>query len=541
MSAPPHRPTTFELLAILGLGLLVHAWPLAMPGLYWDDWWVVGGDAASLVQVFRDAGAAITGHLHVALAGLTAPGFPPSPLPWRVMNLVATLAGALLLRRLLEDLPDLGRDERLLATLLFLTFPVFPSRFLLILTPNALWTLAHLGATFLYARAVERGSVALRALALGLFALAFTNPGNLTLHGVAILYLLRLDHHAGRVEGWPRHLVRRADLFLVPVACYLVARFLNPPQGVFVGYNRLKTLDLALGSPLLWLAVLKLNLIDPVVRGLLDLGPAGVATSVLAAGALAAAQARVLPEDPAPSPEPRRRALALAAMGLVAFVLAVFPYMAVGKIPSAGWRDGVGLKIMDRTQAGLPLAGALLGVGLVAGLGLGRRTRLALLWLGVAAGPGLFLRTYAAYQRDHVKQVALREHFATQPEVAAHHTFLVEDPGREGWVFGRFPRFFELTALFRAATGEQTRFACYTIRRRMRASLQEHFSTARFHLGEYSPGPPERLIRLAPGPAPERSALAWWRLEREDPAAFAREAAATVTMTFHPPPPEEDP
>lgn len=423
--------------------------------------------------------------------------------------------------------------------LLFLVFPVNPTRFLVILTLGHVTTMAYLAGAWCYAQSVRTGSRRLRALAFPLFVLGFWTPSLLVFHLLTILLVARLEWPARRLDGaslvgwfWTH-----AGLLLVPVAYFGVEKLVFPATGVYAGYNTVGNLRTALTSPGIWLGIFQLNIAGSLGAAVRALTPGAAMTVLLLAGAAARVQAGSHGPE-AEEATPPAACLGLLALGVLAFVVAVFPYMAVGKYPMPGWHDGISMKFVDRFQFLIPLSGALLAYYcLEAPVSLGKvpaRVRTYLCWLLVFSCCHWFHAVYGEFQRDWVKQRGLVAHLRVAPEVAAHRTFLVSDPGRQGNAFGRFLRFFEYTGLMRLATGTQVRFAMDEEWKTLRAWLVENFRVPGYHFADYRPGPPEvrLLVHTDLERLGARSGLGWWWLEVTRPDDFEAEAARVVEVRY---------
>jgi hypothetical protein len=245
------------------------------------------------------------------------------------------------------------------------------------------------------------------------------------------------------------------------------------------------------------------------------------------------------------APQDRSGERLLFAVGIVAFALGVFPYMAVSKMPDYwDWNSRHALL-------------APLGVGFMLYYGLAitiraLRVRPAVL-LGVccvlvSVFVTSYVRMYSWYWLDWYKCCSLVQEFKKSDVMRDHTTFLVDDETGQLNAKRRSIRFYEYAGLMKRAFHDQTRFAAPVESWQGEESLKglrtllagQHLKpripdfAKLYCLADWVPRQPEYLVRItqardAPGPV---GLVRLKIMEILDPAQFDSEIAGFVHLTF---------
>ncbi len=459
----------------LAWGLLVVNW-----GIYWDDWTSVGVSPASLALGLREIGAVPwVAFFSAALVSMPLPG-----LVGHIIVFSAYLLSTLALHAILRRAPGLSRMDALVAALTFAVLPVNYARVALADLPYGISLLAFLAATLLLIRYLEDGGHARRVGALGLYACSFFTASLLVLYVVpmALAAFIVWKSAAVRLRSF---VLRHVDFVVLPVAYWLLKSAFFAPGGVYEGYNTLTPQGLA-DVPGLLPPIPSQVLFEPLSRAVTVSGLLGVAVGAgvavwLLRQSTAGERGIVVP------------ALALALVGVVALGLGVFPYLAVGKVPTVwDWSS--------RHQLLVPLGAALLAAAAARGA---KGTGLIGPAFGVAVGLLLGMsavadaRTLVAYQADWFKQRALIAAARTIPEMRAARHIRVVDSATAFNALGRTYRFYEYNALFSVAMGNTRRLASDGTNEPSPEVIGFFISRPAYHMDQYVPSPVDLELRVS--------------------------------------------
>ncbi|MEA2520259.1 MAG: hypothetical protein QOF49_2339, partial [Chloroflexota bacterium] len=319
-------------------------------GFYWDDWTLVGQTPAELVSSFTELGLPIGGYVYAVLLAL-----PLAGLIGHILVFLAYLASTLLVHAILHRLPGVRRIDALVAGLVFAVLPVNSGRVALIDAMYGFSLLAFLAATWLLIRFVADGGLGRRVGALVLFLLSFYTASMLVLYVVPVAVaavLLRRSRSESAIALAVRHL----DILALPVAYWLLKGAFLSPTGVYEGYNVLSVREL-LRVPAELLAIPSQVVVEPLARAVAAAGILGLVAGIVVAAWLMR-RSRVAEDG---------RFVAgpiLALIGLVILALGVFPYLAVGRMPTI-WDWSSRHQLLVPIGIGLVAAALARGVGAV--------------------------------------------------------------------------------------------------------------------------------------------------------------------------------
>lgn len=488
-------------------------------GLYWDDWTLSGLSPASLLQGSDEIGMMPWfGKLVAGLFLLPLPG-----LVGHILVFFAYLLTTLLLHAVLRRTPGLSRMDALVAALTFAVLPVNYARIALVDLNYGLSLVAFLAATWLLVRYLEVGGPARRVASLGLFVLSFSTESLLVLYAMPIALGGFIVWKSAKVpirSFVPRHV----DFLALPVVFWLVKAAFFAPTGVYTGYNAVTLRGLA-KVPRAMIPIPYDVLFEPLHRAALVAGLLGL---VVGAGTAVWLLRRSRNEEQGSLVS----APILALIGVAALGLGVFPYLAVGKVPTI-WDWSSRHQLLVPIGAGLMAAAAIRGVrgagraGPVIGVAVG-------LMLGMSAIADV--RTLVAYQLDWFKQVALMDAARTIPAIGtARHIAIVDSSGSLN-AMRRTYRFYEYNALFSAALGDTRRLISDAKSEPAAADVASYIPRQAYHMGEYVPSPVDLQLGVAAagGRPGWQQVLRLVVLEATGSSAFETEASRLITVTASP-------
>lgn len=437
---------------------------LSLNAVYWDDWVLYKAGDGVITAMFHEANPMLefASVLHINLLKL-------GPWSYRVLQYLLMFSTGIFLWLILGRIKFLNQDEKYQIVVLFLVLPLYAARVALINFPGTLCYAIFFIAWFMLAK-IEY--LAVRILTLGLFLISFRNNAFLVFYSLPIAYLYYVEK-GFTWKGVLSWCWRRIDFLLLPIIYFTIKTLYFLPTRHYSLYNQIN-LENVLGR---WWYVLPFILLA---------GSVGVALVIgLRAGK------RI------------DRNFLLVSFGVILIFIAMFPFLAVGKVPRFYDWD-------SRFQLLMPLGTSIVLVGfnnLIAGsfkvalltlLGvvvvdvgrdfyLGRITQFVdvlfqihLLWPLVFAilvltaikltwtrlvlfeclviGCVLVnLFVYLEYNADWQKQKYLISKIALSEEVRRASTIIVVDKTNLLNARAREYRFYEFSGWFKEAFGDETR------------------------------------------------------------------------------------
>jgi hypothetical protein len=418
-------------------------------GIYWDDWVLKGQPVEGVARLMLSLGALPSAILHATLLSLGN-----GIVSYRVACFAATCAIALAIFGILVRLRGLGRTDAFLIAALALVFPVNQARIASINVPAQIYFALFMCAWYLSLRNLEERAFWRRVLALLFFVISFSAQSLLLFYVLPIAHLFCIEVGKTSVAApgtiWRkgvRWIRSNIDFLLAPFVAYLIRAIFYSPARMYDGYNAITIEGLYTGT---WKAVTALvpAFVDPIMAS----SPNLIVAAIFGGGALVLLLSRHF-KSQAPDGISKRSFLLIAG-GLAAFVIGVYPYCAVDKIPySSEW--------YSRYQLLVPFGAAILLFGLIKVLSFGKR-------YVVLTATAYFILTFAwadlrmlhDYRLDWKKQLAIIEGLkALEPARAARGgALLFVDNAADLNASERFFRFYELSGFLRRAYGDQTRF-----------------------------------------------------------------------------------
>ena len=455
-------------LAITLVALLGHGLLLLNDGTYWDDWLIKNqlatGTWGEQYGWATQMGLPVFAYFFwgLKLAGLIG--------HYKAVAFLSVALSAILIYKICQRFSWLNRTEALGIALLSLAYPAYQTTVALSTLQYEVFYCLFLFAAWLLLRSEQAGglkgpALAVRLTTLLLFFLAF-NVDSLLVFYFPFLLLVFLSIRQTRGLSWSVALktlpLRRLDFILLPFAYWGGKKFFFPTHGLYAHYNSID-LDLTLlanrvlasikiagyaqveaaiagmaGHPILWLLTL-------------------TATFLIYSRFMKRHDAAPLTHFEVLRESSKTKWFFL--FGLLLLLSAVFPYSAVGDIPTlSGWNSRHALLV------GLPMA-----VLIVAAL--------RLVWVGgLYREPGRFDRRmislsiaaslllaftlstidyYVGWQVRAIKDRAIMSDLTEAPILKKFSVFWIDDQFPAGGE--SLYRFYEWSSMFKQVWGDESR------------------------------------------------------------------------------------
>lgn len=533
-------------LSIAALALLAWGGILVTPNaLFWDDWVLANDDT---LRMTRELGIPWLGPIDIGLFAL-------GPWSFKVVVIASTILTGCLTYAIAARGLGLSQFERWLLAALVVVLPVVATRVLVSLSHYS-WSLAlFMIAWYLMVKRSphDPGRVRYVGAALLLFV-SYTAASLLpfTILPVAHLALLALNRDGSIVRACLAFAGRFWFILAAPVAFWIVRTLFLQPSGLYDKYNSVGDLAavpayiaLVLGALLVGFLFVGAALVNyavgPVPRrrwlrtllamialvgstGLLGLflyyarvSPSPVigrtvpvvilvCTLLLAVFALVEARrARRADDSPRPSIVP------VLAIGLLTLILAMLPYLLVGKLPTfAEWET--------RHQLLMPFGIAIIAVAAVRSITLAVRPKWARLYAGVlvVAMLGTSVAVSFALVVDWRKQMQISAALGASGIVRNASTVVFIDSAREFNYDKRSYSFYEYNGWMITAFGDQRRLGVglSNLEGVLDGSLEGlDYAASRYGFGEFSPSDRNAVVEIV-----SLEDATWWGLFVNSPS-----------------------
>ncbi|MCR4287056.1 MAG: hypothetical protein NUW09_03480 [Deltaproteobacteria bacterium] len=484
-----------EILIIVFVYTLSYGLTLLNTGLYLDDFVMTGfyQNPAHVLGAYKELGYFLywPAFLHILAFKLQ-----PSAGVFieRLVIFLSYLFSALFLCAALKKVDEIDRASRITLIVFFAVMPVNFSRIVISNINSALCNLFFFAGLCLLAGYFEKKSLLRRLAALVLFFFSFSTNSFLVFYLIAIAFIAYHERRGFKPGLLPALALRYLDFLAAPVVFWVIKALLFKPYGAYGGYyNVVDAGGIAAGAA-------KTLLSFSVFYGLLKktvfvFDFITLFFIVIAATLLYFFYAlKGRRED---TENNRARSLFFLCLGAFAYLIAVFPYAAVGKVYVVdNWSDRHALLV--------PL-GASLFLYYALRFAVSRRTLVfasaALIALFVSAD----IRTLLRFQRQAFKQRSLMEQIKSSEVIRDNRTFLFIDETKDYDGFKSEPyRQYEWTCLFKVAYGDETRNgwtqALYKSEEPSYYDLGIYAKyKPRYCIGGYEPGKPQYEVIVKKG------------------------------------------
>lgn len=478
-----------DIILVFILYSLSHGMILLNQGIYWDDWVLYNVDKKIIIDTFRQAGVPWTGYFHNFMLSLKYSVFS-----YHLLVFLAYFMAAVFLYNLLKKIDGIGNIPRLFITILFAIFPVNSARIAFIDSPYALCYFAFFFGFFLLDKFLDTSKNIYRISALiMLFFSLFTNS-LLMFYTIIFLYIVYVKRDRIKdIVSFLKLLIKYLDFLILPFLFWIIKIKFFIPSKLYSGYNNLEFAGL-IKAPLLVMLSLYTSffqVINNISFGVLFLGV------ILGVSFIWFFNITSDSSDSSDSIKYDGKHCFFISLGIIFFILAVFPYNAIGLVPAnTDWNS--------RHQLLTPLGASfiLYFVTMIFMKNFEINNKIQILFFSVFIA--LFsitnINSYIAYQKDWYKQVSIIENFKNNNVIKNNTTFVFDDHCFELNANKRTYRLYEYSGFMKEAFRDETRFGVDTSLFYNDYSgdinLFKHFMNAYYNLGSYKIKNPEYLIEI---------------------------------------------
>ena len=474
--------------------LAAHGLMFLNKGIYWDDWMNFRQPWSLLAEMSSQVGSIWPAWTLAAL-------YQSDTSVWiaRAFVAICYLLASLWFLGILRN-SGVDRTTRLVMAVCFALFPVNGARIPIATAQYGVALALFVGGFRLVVASVGRKGFALRSLA----ALALLFSLRAASFGVFLplvyAYVIWREGAAREPRRWLSIAARHAELLAVPLVFVALRQFVFVPYGTFADYNTFSLASLA-SLPRGVVAATWHSLIQPLILGVGSVvSVAGLVAALMILVALMLGSGRIdlADQDAGDRVMVRRQAAVWLAVGLGLVVLALLPYLLVGKMPALS-------DFESRHQLLVPFGVAIaMGAGLRLACGTSRKGTLtmivvaALLFGGFASAD---FENNVSYLRERYKHIAMVEAMRAQPEFRDATTFLFDDRTYALNANQRtVVRATEYAGMMNLAFGTQTRFGADLVQFASSGMASYRSSFRQWEkMAEYHERPVQYLVDVVPG------------------------------------------
>ena len=358
---------------------------------------------------------------------------------------------AFLLYRVLEGLYFIDKGSRLFIVLIFSILPVNSARIALSCSFLALGYLAFFIGIWLTSKYMASKSAYIRVIALATYLISLLLVNSLfVFYGIVALYILFMGTR-GKINLENLIIVVRsnADFFLLPFIAWVIRYTYFMPYGIYAEYNIIdfhSLINMSQGLVMSTLTYVRDVFVQSFAVSAISLLPVTLFVFLLIIIAL---KSNISTNE--------KYSKELLVLGFIFFILGIFPYFAVGKVPTL---DDWG----SRHALLLPLGISFIiyySLTLISKiLRLGSFSKIAIISILLASFSVYNLSVCADFQLDANKQSSMIADLKGNEMIKNNTTFLFVDNTRELNANKRVYRFYEYTSMMKYAFGDETRFGC---------------------------------------------------------------------------------
>lgn len=430
----------FLLYTIANLFLLLN-----IDGINWDDWSIYRQPLDTLVFSFQQvSGISAYALLHHFLQSIGNGIYS-----YRVFTFILYFISGVLMYKILESTRSFTSKDLFFITLLFLVAPLNSARVALIDIPYAFDYVLFFGAFYMLNVYLNLYRIwVIRIFVLFSFFASFIVNSFLVFYAIPLMYIfyMTMNQEQPIVVNIKVFMAKNIDFIMLPILFFVIKSIYLKPQGAYQEYNALELKSLLM-APIYSMYSFFTSFITPLYLSLSVLPYVAIVIVFV-----------VWHYKPKMDEVAQTQSAGyyrwLMGLGAIFFILAVFPYCAVGKIPTS-------FEFNSRNQLLVPLGFALIfysGLQLIA-----ERKKISQLCrdfflIGfIILFIGRSMIDQYRYNVDYIYQVAIIENFKASKVIQEHTTFICKNNLTDALAGDRRIRYYEYNGYLKKAFGNDQR------------------------------------------------------------------------------------
>lgn len=419
---------------------------LNFEGIYWDDWTLYNVDTASMLSQFQMNGGFITGYIHYVLLNIANGVFM-----YRLLVFITFFLSGIFIYKILSQHITTQKNAFWI-TLIYLTIPINSAKIAIINAPSTFNLFIFFTAFFLLTKYITTPkSILYRILILFLFFISFTINSLLVFYAIIPLYMIYTIIIETKIKknqymfiySVKKFVSTYIDFIVLPIIFYIVKTTYMMPSGLYETYNQINfNLDKIVN---IINTSFTTSIYEPIYLSVQTSLMYWYVFLFVFITLLLIIQNKIM------SKEPFYHYIIFIVLGVLVYILAVFPYATVHKLPQLNvWES--------RHQLLMPLGLAFILYAILSFFSKLHKNISHLFFLLLIT---IFTiqNIYHDYRyiKDWYYQVALEENFKSLKIIQDNTTFIAEVKLNKSLANGRNLPFYEQNGRMKKVFGDDKR------------------------------------------------------------------------------------
>lgn len=475
-----------QLFLLITLYFLQNFLMLFNNGIYWDDWVLYNVDPAIIIDRFYQAGSPHIGYVHAFILS-----FEFGVFLYRILTFFCYLLAALFLMDILKNINEIGETSRIILILLFALLPINTAKMTLICLPCSLSYLLFFCGLWVFTRYHTNKKISFRFLSLVLFTLSFPLQSLLVFYTIVFLYVIYIEKRKIKdLHSIFKLGLRYLDFLMLPLIFFILKNIFWKPYGLYSSYCGINVLYMI--NPRYYAYSIFFTTKNAIINILSDTIFHFTIFFLLFICIVFYFYRNNLNLE-----KTNGNNFFFLILGLFLYLLAIFPYIAVTKIPYLIAWDSRHLLLIPLGTAFIIYYGTQ---GVFNYLKIKNIFRIVFYSIIVSAFVVSGIATNIDFQKDYYKQQSIIENMKDHDIMQNHSTYIFIDNVQEYNVFPRNFNFYEYTGMMKEAFKEETRFGCSVEKYQGNMSYYDKYLNKQYNMGEYTIHDPEYYITIEKGP-----------------------------------------
>jgi len=400
---------------------------LNINGIYWDDWTLIGQNYTDIYTQFKEAsGIGLIADIYYFLLNIGNGIWV-----YRILIFVLYFITGILLSKVLKSIELINTKDNFYITLIFLVTPLYNARVALIDFPYTLFIFIFFIGFYVLSKNIKLNNLFIRILILTIFFISFLVNSFLVFYGLVLLYIFYQKYFylsLSWIDKIKKFIFKNLDFILLPIIFFMVKILYMTPSGLYANYNSLGILSL-FRIPIGIIFSFYSSLIEPINSSLLLFPYFWIFIFIF-----------IIFYKSKDSFSFNIKDIYLLLLGLFIFIVAIFPYVAVGKLP-------MNIEFESRHQLIATIGFSFIVYFSIKifsfKLNLSDKGYKVILVTFILAFVSQNIYYGYRYHKDWWYQVSMEENFKTNKVIQNNHTFIVDNTLDDILVNNRKMSFYE--------------------------------------------------------------------------------------------------
>jgi hypothetical protein len=411
--------------------------------VYWDGWISYNQDDTTLKLLFEQIQHGIKGDFFLFFSHMCNGIYG-----FRVFVFLSSFINGVLIYLILKNIKELNKTNLFFLTLLFLVIPVASGKISISIIPFLFPVFLFYISFYLLTLYLKRPIFIFRLMLLALFFVSFSTNSVLVFYFSIFIYIYYYKFGLEYDQLWNKIkniIIEYWDFLLLPFIYFIYKAIYLKPYGLYAGYNKMSILNIFDAIKIVFLNFDN-SFVEVVFKSLYTLSFFWIIAFIGIYFIVKKSKNTFIVKN--------HKVFFL--LGILLFILAVFPYAMVGKNSELeSWNS--------RFQILTPLGLSFLiyfGLTYLKQLtNFNEKTFLALTWLLLFSFIGKNISDQYLQLKDYLFTVSIEENIKDNETIRSNTTFIVNNNITDSLFYNRTPIYYELNGIFKKSFGDETRLA----------------------------------------------------------------------------------